>query len=392
MTGRVMAALVAATLLATPAAAQNDCDQVRASGDLTLISTRDTHRTGGSELPTVTVIVSKPDRCIEARLEGMVGFNDDATMVSALGPGASALFRERLPNIDRVVRFTMSADGVHPAMHVNGRSVAFDGEARTWLAALLPELTRETGFNAAERVARLHAREGTAGTLREIRTIASNSSKRTHYIALLQLPGLGARDIADVVRQASSNTSSSGDLRELLGAVPIGHRSTREVRTAVMSAIATIRSDGDKREVLQQYAGSGDRETILAVLLATPTVRSDGDKRSILTETAVSALEDGDASLRDAWFDAFTAVRSDGDQRSLLFAALPYARGDASLTAAILRGVTGIGSDGDASAVLVAVAQRGLLTTPELRSLYESAARTISSQGDARRVREAASQ
>lgn len=391
MIGRVFPALVAATLLASPASAQNDCDSRRSSGDLTLISTRDTHRTGGSELPSVAVIVSKPGRCIEARLEGTVGFSDDATMVSALGPGASALFRERLPGVDRVVRFTPSADGVQPAMEVNGRSVPFDDEARAWLARLLPELTRETGFNAAERVARLHAREGTAGALREIATIASNSSKRVHYIALLQLPGVGAGDIAEVVRQASREISSSGDLRELLGAVPVGHRPADEVRRAVMTAIATIRSDGDKREVLQQYAGSGDRETILAVLLATPTVRSDGDKRSILTETAASALEDGEASLRDAWFDAFDAVRSDGDQRSLLFAALPYARGDASLTAAILRGVTGIGSDGDASAVLVAVAQRGLLTTPELRSLYESAARTISSQGDARRVREAAS-
>ena len=391
MTGRVLPALVAAAFLAGPAAAQYDCDSVRSGSQLTRISSNsDTHGVG-SHLPTIEVVISKEGRCVEARLEGTVTFSDDATTVTALGPGASALFRERLPNIDRVVRFTPSADGVQSAMEVNGRNAPFDGEARAWIGKLLPELTRETGFNAPERVARLHARDGTAGALRTIATIASGSSKRAHYSALLQLPGLGAQDVAEVVRQASGEISSSGDLRELLSVVPVGHRSASEVRAAVMTAVASIRSDGDKREILQEYAGSGDRETILAALRATPTIRSDGDKRSILTETAASALESGDASLREAWFNAFATIRSDGDQRSLLFAALPYARGDASLTAAILRGVTGIGSDGDASAVLVAVARRGLLTTPELRDLYDSAARTISSQNDARRVREAAS-
>lgn len=58
--------------------------------------------------------------------------------------------------------------------------------------------------------------------------------------------------------------------------------------------------------------------------------------------------------------------------------------------AEIIRAVGGIDSDGDASAVLVAVARRGLLTTPQLRAAYASAARGIHSDSDRRRVLEAA--
>ena len=366
------------------------CDDLRRSGTTTRISSNSEDE--DPEGRKFEILVSKPGHCIEARLEGEVKFSDDETTVASLGRGALAMFRERTRDSDRAVRFVPApGGGVRARLFEDGREGELDAEGRAWLAGLLPKLLRETGVGAEERVERLRAQHGIDGALREIATIESGSGRRAHFVALLRSPGVSGDEAAAIVRQASAaNRSSSGDLREILEGVPVRLRRSPPLRAAVMSAVGSMKSDGDKRSILLEYAATADRDLLLAVLRETPSIDSDGDKRAILIENAEVALGDADADLQRAWFDAYSAIDSDGDKRGVLMSALPSARTRPALTAEIIRAVGQIDSDGDASGVLVRIAGRGLLTTPELRAAYLAAARAIDSDSDRRRVIEAA--
>ena len=334
------------------------------------------------------ILVSKPGHCVGARIDGVVRFNDDETMIVGMESGARASFRERTPTSDRLVRFEPAAGGGMTArMTEDGREREFDADGRAWLAGFLPRLLRETGFDAEARVTRFRARGGTEGALREIATIESSGSRRTHYIALLGTSDLSGDEAAMTIRRASEGMkSSSGDIRSLLQEVPRRLRRSPPVWKAVIEAVGRMRSDGDKRSVLQDYAATADRDLLLAVLQEIPTIDSDGDKRSLLVETADAALRSDDTGLRKAWFGAYAVIDSDGDKRAVLMSAMPYARSVPALTADIIRSVDEINSDGDASGVLVSLAGRGLLTTPGLRDMYMAAARGIRSDSDRRRV------
>jgi hypothetical protein len=364
------------------------CDDLRRSGSMTRVSNNSNDDGDDRADHRFEIIVSKPNHCIEARMNGLVRFSDDETTVVGLERGASAFFREKTRTSDRGVRFVPAAGGGVTARVYNGDSESeFDDEARRWLAGLLPKLLRETGYDAETRVARFVARGGIDGAMNEIATIESGSSRRSHYIALLNTANVSGDQAAAIVRQASENMKgSSGDVRSLLEEVPVRLRRSPPLRKAVVDAVRRMHSDGDKRTVLLEYASAADRELLLALLNEVPSINSDGDKRTLLVETADQALENEDAELRRAWFGGYSEINSDGDKRAVLSAALPHARSSAALTAEIIRSVRDIGSDGDASSVLVSVARRGLLSTPELREMYMTAAQSIGSDGDRRRV------
>ena len=368
------------------------CDGLRLSGSTTRISSNSDGDEGDPSRRKFEILVSTPGHCVEARMQGVVKFSDDETTVTELGSGARAWFRERTRGFDRSVEFTPDASGgVRARLFEDGDEKPFDAEARAWLARSLPGLLREAAFDAEARVARYRARGGTQNALREIATIGSGGSQRAHYIALLQSGGLSDDEAAAIVRQASGRKASSGDIRQVLQEIPSRLRRSPAVQGAVLEAVGRMESDGDKRSVLHDYAAAADRNLLLAVLREIPAIDSDGDKRSLLVETSDAALDTADAELRRAWFNAYAALDSDGDKRAVLMSALPYARSAPALTADIIRSVGDIGSDGDASAVLISLAGRGLLTTPELRELYANATSEIRSDSDRRRVRAAMS-
>jgi hypothetical protein len=197
----------------------------------------------------IEFMVSGAGRCMQAVFSGDVTFSPDERDVARLARGAMVYVRERTSRSDREVTITPGSGGALEYEYADeGRTAAFDAEAREWLANLLPEVIRETGINAKERVARFRKLGGVPAVLSEVARTHSTGAKRAQYEALIDQGGLSTDESESIVRQAGRDLASSdGDLSAVLRKLPRTARLASAASDAVGDAIGHITSDGDKR-------------------------------------------------------------------------------------------------------------------------------------------------
>lgn len=331
--------------------------------------------------------ITQNGRCLEAVIHGAVRFSEDEQRVTRVPFDGLVMLRERRPDMDRRVRYVGSAEGTIEGEFTSNGTRRDIQSAAEWIAAVLPEVLRESGVDVEARVSRVRRTSGIDGVLEMIDETRSASSKRAHYIALLTMSGISETDMELVMRRATRSLASSpGDLRVVLETVPTRARRTPRVRAAMESAIGSMTSDGDRRTLLIQYAARGERDMLVVSLRGVRMIDSDGDKRDVLLTATAATLRSHDPELQDAYFDAWKTMQSDGDRAAVLMSAAPYGHTGSDLTYAILRAVRAIRSDGDATRVLITVAGQRLITTPALRAAYLEAARGLSSSGDQARA------
>jgi hypothetical protein len=98
-------------------------------------------------------------------------------------------------------------------------------------------------------------------------------------------------------------------------------------------------------------------------------------------------LANDDEALRNAFFSVAQSISSDGEKREVLTSTLPFAR--PAVLSSVLEQARQISSDGEKSELLVTILKRRCVTTPELREQLMRVTRTLSSDGEYRRVMEA---
>jgi len=301
--------------------------------------------------------------------------------------------RERKPDVDRELEVT-AGDGNAPryAFSVNGERASFDDDGQEWFEDLLPQILRESGLNAREHVARLRHDGGVSAVLADIARIENTGAKRAAYEALLREGNLSDDELAEVARRAGRDLSSSdGELRAVLaqiGSMDHGKHSS-SMADAFSEAVSHMSSDGEKRSLLQQYAMQGDRDMLLVSGRQAKSIDSDGEKSSFLCATADRYLGNDDEPLRQAFFEVVQTISSDGEKREVLTKALPFANRPATLMA-VLDNANSISSDGEKSELLINILRRKLLTSQQTRDAFMKVTRSISSDGEYRRVMEEA--
>jgi hypothetical protein len=317
---------------------------------------------------------------------GKVRFSDDETRVAAISSGGFARFREHTPSFDRAVTLTPSGDGslAYTAMS-NGQTVGFDGDMQAWLARFLPEVLREAAINVPERVGRLRAQGGVPAVLREISQIKSNGAKASHYDELLKGPPLSDDDAERVLTQAAQDLrGSGGDLSRILQKLPRSAIRSSAARQAMVGALTSIPSSGDKATTLQILAPNADVETLLLLAKVAGTLQSSGDKENFLTTSAAEYLTTGNAALRDAFFQAASTVQSSGDLANVLMAAAPYGHANPAVAQQIIETSSHLASSGDAENVLETLIAQRLLNANNPRTTVALINRTLTmaSSGD----------
>lgn len=373
-----------ATTWSTATGASCSSVSLRHSGTSTSI-----HTSSDDDDSSFQYISSSSGRCLQVAVWGHVEFSSDERSIRSVSTDGRFYVRERKSDVDREVEVT-SGDGNAPryAYSVNGERASFDDDGQEWFENLLPEIVRESGLNSREHVARLRHEGGVSAVLSDISRIESTSAKRAAYEALLREGKLSDEEMAEVARQAGRDLSSSdGELHAVLA--QIGHmdhgQASSHMADAFSEAVDHMSSDGEKRELLQQYAVQGDRDMLLVSGRQAKSISSDGEKSAYLSATAEKYLSNDDEALRRTYFDVAQTISSDGEKREVLTKALPFAQRQPVLMS-VLDGANSISSDGEKSELLVAVLRRKVLTSQPARDAFMKTTRSISSDSEYRRV------
>jgi hypothetical protein len=379
---------LAGTRVTTVASQQiESCSSVslRRNGSSTSI-----HSSSDDDDSSFQYISSSNGRCLQVAVWGKVDFTPDERDVSHLSNDGRLYVRERRADVDRELTVT-PGDGDAPryAYSVDGERANFEEDGRAWLGTLLPEVIRESGINARQRVARLRRDGGVEAVLADISRTQSTSAKRAAYEALLRDGNLSSEDEARLARQAGTDLSSSdGELRAVLEAVGRRGHQAPAMAEALGAAVEHMSSDGEKRAVLEQYALQGDRDMLLVTMRQARSISSDGEKAAFLRSTVARYLAASDEALRNSFFSVAQTISSDGEKREVLMQTLPYGAQPGVLMS-VLDIARQISSDGEKSELLVNIVRRRFAMTPQLREAFMRTTRSLGSDGEYRRVMEA---
>jgi hypothetical protein len=144
------------------------------------------------------------------RVHGDVHFNDEETDVKAMSADGFFSYEESFGFSSRRYRATSDSSGQIVRHYlVDGREKPLDADARAWLRAALPDLLRDSGIDAPERVRRILKKGGAAAVLAEIAKIHSDGTKRLYIRELVPIGNLNTDQFQSVLRDVRGMGSVS---------------------------------------------------------------------------------------------------------------------------------------------------------------------------------------
>lgn len=361
------------------------CDSsVRHKGSRTSISSHDSD----DRNMVIDYLRVKDDRCTSATIVGRLTYSTAEDDIIAMPFGGHGVFRERSSSVDRALSFTRGVDGgIIRSYQENGRNANYDGAARQWFAAFLPQILADAGVNVEPRVARWRSEGGVDRALSKIAELGSSGARRSHYVALLDGGRLSNDEHERVLRGVGQNfRDSSGDLRHVLSRAAPRFRVSNSSVAALENALRAMPSSGDKRTLVELYADTDDREMLLAMMRVARTIPSSGDNARLLRTLAPRYLAGNDRDLQEAFFGVARTIPSSGDARRVLEAAVEYAPKSPDITHAIIDHSRAVPSSGDRTAILIALVRSGAVRGRDLQEAFAAAVETIPSEGDRNRV------
>jgi hypothetical protein len=321
-------------------------------------------------------------------ISGQVRWDSDMAP-NWLAPGAYVRGEEEVDGLKRQVAMRPGTGGA-PVVDwwLEGEEQPFDDAARAWLAEHLLLFLRQTGFQAEQRVAGLLDQGGVEALLGEVEALNNDRVESLYLAAALRRDTLTTADEGRLLLAGSRLISSDADLADLLVAAVRRPGSSDATLEAVAAAAGSVGSDADRCRALSAgLAAATTSPARSALLSAAAGVRSDGDLADLLT-ASVGRLDADDAAERQAFAGAVGAIASDGDKARVLTALAGRADLPAPALAMLLDSASAIASDGDLARLLTTVAQRHALPG-ELREAYLRTAAGIASQADRQRALDA---
>lgn len=333
-----------------------------------------------------TYIHEEDDYSLKVELEGEIRFTEDDKGVAYISEGGELEVEEEKNGTKHFVRIEGLADGevVH-TYRINGRRAEFEDGGRAWLAATLPDVIRQTGIGAEQRVARILKQGGVGAVLDEIENIRSNSAKKRYFSHLFAQADLSTAELKRAAGIARA-MSSSGDKKRFLINHADAYFADSATYAAYFDVAGTIDSSGDRKRVLMHLAEAGylkDADAHRAALDLTMGIPSSGDKSRVLRALAPMAV--ANANVRGRYFEAAASISSSGDKARVLKAVLELDRLDEATLMQVIRTARTISSSGDKARVLIAAADR-VAGNDALVDAYLEAANSIGSSGDQQRA------
>lgn len=327
------------------------------------------------------------DGCrVTVEIRGEVRFAPTEDAIGSMGPGAFFSVDSTVGRLRRELEAEPDAAGrPRYTYRLDGEARPFDAEARAWLATLLPQLHRETGYGAEQRVLRLLEEGGVPAVLAEVDHIGSDSVLRTYLGLLIEHGRLTTAEFDQVLALAGRRIDSDYELAELLIHVARTEGLSSSIRETYLDAAGSLDSDYEHRRVLAVLLEQPDLEPALvdAVIASAARIDSDYELAELLIQAQGIAPLTGPG--RASYLEALGGIGSDYEARRVLDGFLDHGPLSAAELRRVLELATGLASDYELAEVLVRVGRENGLSG-SLADAYLAAVRSIDSDYEIRRT------
>ena len=377
MVSELMSPMIPLDALSTIASAQNRTEK-RTSTSIREDSTGTRERTWRH---------IENDKGLEIKIRGEIEFTEDYTDVKRLSPNGYIRVEDTGGAVTRRFEATPNADGSLKRVNlVGGEARPFDAEAKSWLAGLLTEAVRQSGFDAPARVARIFKQGGASAVLEEITRIRSDYAKGLYFMELLKTGPLDSATAQRAIRQAAREISSDYEKANVLLKYGEVYMSNRSVHPDFAEAVATINSDYERGRVLSALLKNKDvsRDVLARVLKISEGISSEYEKAQLLIGVANAHFSD--RAVWPAFFAAVATIRADYEHGRVLAAVVNKNRLDKESLALTLKSAATMSSDYEKAKVLLMVAAASEPNDANLRNALIEAAKTINSEYERGRV------
>lgn len=284
---------------------------------------------------------------------GEIQLNDDETDIKSISEGGYFKVSKTTFGTKRTVKIENKGDNQLIRTFYVGRSKEpYYPDGQKWLADILPEIIRNTGIAAEQRVARFFKKSGTSGVLDEISAIHSDYVKAKYFNALLELTGLPDKDIPLIIGKIDSYMDSSYEIGKLLGSHSRRFVQNEASAKAFFKAAGRISSDYEKSKLLMSVLD--DRRlndgAFGEALYAAESISSDYEVGKVLKR--VLENEDLSSERLTQVMRIVDDVSSDYEKGKILKSLMTRSTFDDNIFNAVLKSSHEISSDYEMSKVL----------------------------------------
>ena len=148
---------------------------------------------------------------------GKITLTDDERDIKSISPGGYFKVSKTTFGTRRMVKVENKGNNQLVRSYQVGRNnEPYYPEGQKWLADILPDIMRETGLGANQRVARIYKKSGTEGILDEIDLIKGDYVKAKYFAALLEIPGVRGGELPEILAAIGNEMNSSYEMGKLL--------------------------------------------------------------------------------------------------------------------------------------------------------------------------------
>lgn len=329
---------------------------------------------------------SADDCSVSLEIRGDVRFSPEEDAIAYMGPNSYFSLDARIGGERRELEAEPDGSGRPDYTYrVDGDERPFDAQARSWLADLVPQLYRETGYDAEARVERLLAEGGVPAVLEEVGRIESDYVTRLYLGYLIEHGDLSTAQFAEVIALAGRRVDSDYELAELLIHVARTEGLSPAIRDTYLDATATLDSDYEHRRVLAVLLEQPDLEPALvdAVIASSIRIDSDYERAELLIQAqGVAPLSEPG---REAYLTALADIDSDYETRRVLDGFLNHGPLSVEELARVMELADHLDSDYELAELLIRVGSENELDGPATKA-YLEAVGSIESDYELRRT------
>ncbi len=323
---------------------------------------------------------------LQVTIHGKVEFAEDYSDITAISPASGELrISERRGGVTRKFEAKPSADGIQRAYWVNGESRPLDGEARAWLAKMLNETVRQSGYDAPVRVGRLLQRGGPRAVLAEISQVNGDYVKRLYLDELLKQGNLDAGMARLALQQAAREISSDYEKAEILIKMARTYLRDDRFREVYLEGVNTIHSDYERGRALTAVLKKDtlNKDNLMFALKSAAAISSDYEKAELLVK--ISHAFPLDENLQMAYLDAVRTINSDYEKGRAITTLLGKNEAKQETLLFMVKSAATINSDYEKAQLLIRVADAGR-RDEAVRNAVAETARSIQSEYERGRV------